>query len=33
MIVQVNDITLVELNESVDFRKEVKSVADNYVIV
>jgi len=31
--VDVHDISLVELGESVDFSKEVKSVADNYVIV
>ncbi|KAA8914607.1 coatomer subunit delta [Sphaerosporella brunnea] len=31
--VAVNDITLVESSESVEFSKEVKSVADNYIIV
>ncbi|KAF8538440.1 putative coatomer subunit delta [Trichophaea hybrida] len=31
--VDVNDISLVELGESVDYKKEVKSVADNYIIV
>jgi len=30
---QVNDISLVDLGESVDYKKEVKSVADNYIIV
>ncbi|KAL7269674.1 coatomer subunit delta [Rhizina undulata] len=31
--VEVNDVTLIDLGESVDFTKDVKSVADNYVIV
>jgi len=31
--VEVNDITLIEMGESVDFAKEVRSVAENYLIV
>ncbi|KAL7268430.1 coatomer subunit delta [Rhizina undulata] len=32
-MVDANDVTLIDLGESVDFTKDVKSVADNYIIV
>ncbi|KAL7272068.1 coatomer subunit delta [Rhizina undulata] len=31
--IEVNDVTLIDLGENVDFTKDVNSVADNYVIV